>query len=649
VLPAIAAAGLLVLLACEHEAQQDDGPGGPAPEQPERIDPAPQPLQLPPLVREATERLEQARRDATPAARQELIAFLESAVAQEPDDATLHQMLGDTLIDTHVFSLGDGDASPPPQRAREVLQRAIDLDPQHEVSYLVLARYYELSGEHAAGLRSLQALLERDPGNLDARVAEARCHLNLQQYERAATILRAVAVDARQRGDTHSWVDALDSLAEVHAAQGELDQLQAVIQRLEAAAAAGEISPATGSAACVYFALGEMYAATGTTDISAENFVLAADTEPTHPGRHHEAAQRLAVAGQLDKALLYAHRALRLGGEEAYGEHYEQLLQRARQAGTYDAAAVGQDPELAFRRALAAFDAGDIDQAELYAEWALTTGDPRAAVLQGFVYLLRRRYEGAGHMFRDAEGSPAGGTGFQVGQGHLDIIQKDYASARRRMRSSAQATGRRPSAQPDEQAIDQGYDWLILRMAWLGMGWSHSNQGEHEMALEWYQRLRDAHPDDPLALLGTANSNSALGRLASASELLEHLLALDPDNQYALAELALVRYNQGQTAAAEELFQSALQQEAETYTCPYEGLGLVYLRQGREQEAEDAFRKAIEINPDIEYLKYNGLARIYIEAGRFDEAEELLQKSAANFPQAPEARELLRQLRARQE
>ena len=237
--------------------------------------------------------------------------------------------------------------------------------------------------------------------------------------------------------------------------------------------------------------------------------------------------------------------------------------------------------------------------------------------------------------------------GMACARGHLALGRKDYDAAARWLEAELAGAGPLLKAFDQPSAYDpEGYIWLVARLSWTGMGWWATNQARHEEAAGWYDRVLKQKPSDVFALLGRANSHNALGELDAAQALLERALRVDPDNQYALAELALVKLNRGDDAAAEETFQAALAVEAETYTCPYEGLGLVYLRQGRVGDARAAFERAIDINPDIEYRKFNELARIYIADGRLVEARRLLEKSIENHPYDGEAGELLKTLEA---
>ena len=181
-------------------------------------------------------------------------------------------------------------------------------------------------------------------------------------------------------------------------------------------------------------------------------------------------------------------------------------------------------------------------------------------------------------------------------------------------------------------------------MANLGMGWIYANQGKHQEALPYYERILEQKPSHILAILGKGNALFGLHRLDEAEAMFKQVLMIDPVNEYAIAELGMVAYSKGEDNYAEQLFHQAVQINNSTFTCPYEGLGLVYMRHGKMSEAEQNFEHAIEINPKIDYMKYNGLAKIYIARGQYQEAQELLHQSIENYPYDTEAPKLLKML-----
>ncbi|MCC6157263.1 MAG: tetratricopeptide repeat protein [Deltaproteobacteria bacterium] len=106
----------------------------------------------------------------------------------------------------------------------------------------------------------------------------------------------------------------------------------------------------------------------------------------------------------------------------------------------------------------------------------------------------------------------------------------------------------------------------------------------------------------------------------------------------------MIHYTRGDNSKAEKYFNEALASGGETYSCPYEGLGLVYLRAGKIDQAEDLLEKAIEMSPDHEHKKFNALAKIRIREGKLTEAAELLRHSIKIFPYGDEAPRLLKSI-----
>jgi tetratricopeptide (TPR) repeat protein len=153
--------------------------------------------------------------------------------------------------------------------------------------------------------------------------------------------------------------------------------------------------------------------------------------------------------------------------------------------------------------------------------------------------------------------------------------------------------------------------------------------------------LLKVFPDHLLAQLGKGNALAGMGKLDEAASVFRKVLDRYPDNKFAITEMAIIKYNRGELTQAEEDFKKAIQLDGETYTCPYEGLGLVYLKLGMTDKAKESLKKAIEINPEIEYKKFNALARIDIKEGKYDEARKLLESSMKNWPYDDEARQLM--------
>lgn len=317
---------------------------------------------------------------------------------------------------------------------------------------------------------------------------------------------------------------------------------------------------------------------------------------------------------------------------QSLGELYKQTGKMAESAKLYRQASrlYSKRPWYAFEAALA----WEYNNTEVFLNQALKDGDSATFyVLKGYVYLFRRNYMMAEATFNTIKKNNPDEPGPIVGLGHLDIVNKRYTSAKKRLFPVANSV------------VDGKLDRFTINMACLGMGWLHANRNEHDTALIYFDMVLENRSHHLLALLGKANSLVGLGQIDRADEIYEKVLDIQPGNPYALAELAVLRASEGRDEEAEKIFRQALSKDPENYTCSYEGLGILYLKQGKLKDAKESFKKAIKINPDIEYKKYNGLAKIYIREGDIEKAKKLLQKSIKNYPYDNEARELLARIK----
>jgi tetratricopeptide (TPR) repeat protein len=302
---------------------------------------------------------------------------------------------------------------------------------------------------------------------------------------------------------------------------------------------------------------------------------------------------------------------------QAFGELYGALA-----AGAGDGATQGH---------AAAVDAFVTGRTDHLPGWADAPGDDAERwSLRALLLLHERAYDRVDGLLA---APPVGVTASEVAvvEAHLAIVRHDFVGA---LAAADEAARGVPPGDPARAR-------LLARSVDLAHGWARSNRDEHPAAVGAFGRLVAREPDDLLGLVGLGNSLLALERLDEAEAAFDAVLARDPDNRFALAERAMVHFVRGQDERAEAGFLAAMERAANTYTCPYEGLGLLYMRQGRAGEAERLFERAIEINPTIEYRKYDELARIRIAAGDLRGAEALLKQSLSNHPDGPDAKAML--------
>jgi tetratricopeptide (TPR) repeat protein len=532
-----------------------------------------------------------------------------------PDDPRRADLTRQAL-DVYIAALKLGDARPEIVLAVTETINALDPPPYDEA------------------IDILREVVGSDPGNLHARVELGTALFRSGKNDPAATVL-AEAIDSPGKSpDDKELIKAHEFLGRAHLAAGRSDaarkHLDESVRRLDRYRKKhGEGDFYYG---CPYQAMGELYFSASDLDKTAEWFRRAADAEPNTADSQIAAANALFENGDVDAALTYVSRALKLDGSL----RAKSLKARIEQAAKIDRSA--PDPATSFATGLLHFQAGDIGSAVRTVERISDEqATPKLSVLKGILLLFQQKYDPAQQLFDRAQQGEKTHLASDAGKGHLAIVRKDFESAHKLLLPAAELP---LLDETDERRFAQ-------EMACLGMGWLLSNQNKHAEALAYYDKLLALVPNHFLAVLGKGNALSGLGRFDEAERFFRKALHLQPSDPYATAEMALIHYNRGQFDLAESEFQKAANLGEGRYTCPYEGLGLVYMKQGRLDQARENFERAIKINPDIEYKKFNGLAKIMLEKGENERAEKLLRKSIENYPFDSEARLLLDKIEQR--
>lgn len=108
----------------------------------------------------------------------EAMASARSVVAKFPDQAWSHNLLGSVLMATGQFA-----------EARQVVGKAVELDPKDAAALANLARVEELLGNPAAAAVAWQRILDKDPTNADAAFWLARLELDQGNVPKALKVL----------------------------------------------------------------------------------------------------------------------------------------------------------------------------------------------------------------------------------------------------------------------------------------------------------------------------------------------------------------------------------------------------------------------------------------------------------------------------
>lgn len=149
-----------------------------------------------------------------------------------------------------------------------------------------------------------------------------------------------------------------------------------------------------------------------------------------------------------------------------------------------------------------------------------------------------------------------------------------------------------------------------------------------------YRGALEATADFPETQMNLAGVAYAEGRPEAAIEALEAALEMDPQLAPAWLNLAQLHHLAGRSAEAEATFQAGLEAVPDEGQLHY-SFGLLLAELGRSEEAALQLQAAAALMPDHVRARYN-LALLYDQLGRADDAEAALLEAHRLDPPAPD-------------
>jgi serine/threonine-protein kinase len=168
-----------------------------------------------------------------------------------------------------------------------------------------------------------------------------------------------------------------------------------------------------------------------------------------------------------------------------------------------------------------------------------------------------------------------------------------------------------------------------LPSVYVSLGRIDELAGNHDVAVQEFQRAVALDPSSPTALAGLARSHESAGRIAEAEASFKQAAALRPDYWDGYEELGLFYDRQGKFSDAIEQLRRVVQLTPDNAQA-FSNLGAIYIDAGDPKylpDAEMALKKSLELNPS--YAAYANLGSLMADQKRFVEA-------AANFEKALE-------------
>lgn len=174
--------------------------------------------------------------------------------------------------------------------------------------------------------------------------------------------------------------------------------------------------------------------------------------------------------------------------------------------------------------------------------------------------------------------------------------------------------------------------------------------GKENEALGLLEQERAIDPANPVVYGGLARAYARLERKDESEQAAARWIELAPDDSEALLTLASAKSAKGDFAAAEKLYRRVAEKDPDSAYRTFYNLGAAIRNQGGDPEAAiAAFRRAIDLKPDYARA-HRELGYCLLGAGKTAEAVAEFERYlalAADDPEAPDVRELLKTLKKR--
>ena len=168
-----------------------------------------------------------------------------------------------------------------------------------------------------------------------------------------------------------------------------------------------------------------------------------------------------------------------------------------------------------------------------------------------------------------------------------------------------------------------------LSAAFVTLGRIHEDAGQHDLAVQEFQKVLSQDARNAEALSGMAHAQENAAQVAQAEETFKKAIALRPENWDAYNSLALFYDRQNRYQNAIQEVQTAIQMAPDNSQL-YTNLGAFYLDIGDERSrplAEQALKKSIALNPS--YPALANLGALLYDEKRYAEAAEATEKALA--------------------
>ncbi|OQA02159.1 MAG: cellulose synthase subunit BcsC [Planctomycetes bacterium ADurb.Bin412] len=209
-------------------------------------------------------------------------------------------------------------------------------------------------------------------------------------------------------------------------------------------------------------------------------------------------------------------------------------------------------------------------------------------------------------------------------------LQPDHAAARRYLTASLIEDGFYQQALEDAHAYYKYYPDRPQAVEYLVTCLVRTDQPD--LAREILEKVKTAHPDDPVMLLVVTGGYDLLGDTPRAVDTLRRAAESKPDallGRMAQAR-ALIRINR--EAEAEKILLDELDKDPRQHRIHF-ALGQMYADTGRNFQALEEYREALRLDSNNDTYRL-AIARIQMETGDLEESRQMLEQISSPSTQS---------------
>jgi serine/threonine-protein kinase len=166
-----------------------------------------------------------------------------------------------------------------------------------------------------------------------------------------------------------------------------------------------------------------------------------------------------------------------------------------------------------------------------------------------------------------------------------------------------------------------------LAEPYVTLGKMHNTAGQHDLAVQEFQRALSLNPRNSAAIIGIGRANENAGRVAAAEASFRKAVDLSPNDWDAMNNLGAFYNRQHRYKEAINSYQQALRLAPDNAQILL-NLGAAYINAADPaslKQAEPALLRSIELHPS--YAAYANLGMLYYGQHRFGDAASALDKA----------------------